>query len=281
MTIEGRQASGQADPTGDQAGEHEREYEREYGRDYAGEYAEHSGAGTGPGPDPDPASDVMAAGAALRLRHGALEGRPDEFQLGGRTWTLMPGVFAPVHTITTQAFTEWLPYPAGGSFLEVGSGTGVTAVTAALSGCARVTAVDIATAAVANTEANAARHGVADRVRVLKSDLFAEIGPDERFDVVYWNSNVIDAPAEFEYLDELQWAFFDRDYATHRRYLSQGPRLLTPGGRLFLGFNTLGNLERLQVMADELGLGLRTWRRQGGALSGIGVEVSLLEIVAG
>ncbi|GAA2000221.1 methyltransferase [Catenulispora subtropica] len=225
--------------------------------------------------------DPMAAGAALRRAHGAVQGRPGEFALGGRTWTLLPGVFAPVHTMSTRLFTGWLPYPAGGSFLEIGSGAGVTAVTAALSGCAHVTAVDIAVAAVANTEVNAQRHGVAGRVRVLKGDLFDEIGPDERFDLIYWNSNVIDAPAEFEYLDELQWAFFDRDYAAHRRYLSQGPELLAPGGRMFLGFNTLGNRDRLLVMADELGLEVRTYRRQSGALSGIGVELSLLEITAG
>lgn len=229
----------------------------------------------------DPAGDAMAAGAALRQRHGTLEGRPDEFDLGGRTWTLLPGVFAPVHTMTTETFTRWLPYPEGGSFLEVGSGTGVTAVTAALSGCTRVAAVDISTAAVANTEANAVRHGVADRMRVLKSDLFDELEPGERFDVVYWNSNVIDAPLEFEYVDELQWAFFDRDYAAHRRYLTQGPELLTPGGRLFLGFNTLGNLGRLTEIAGELGVELRAVQRLGGALSGIGVELSLLEVVAG
>src|SRR5260370_1096250 len=84
----------------------------------------------------------------------------------------------------------------------------------------------------------------------------------DRYDVIYWNSNVIDAPPEFEYLDELQWAFFDRDYAAHSRFLAQGPKLLAPGGRMFLGFNTLGNKERLRVIADELGLELATCRRQ-------------------
>ncbi|MBW8806839.1 MAG: methyltransferase [Catenulispora sp. 13_1_20CM_3_70_7] len=221
----------------------------------------------------------MAAGAALRRRHGATEGRPDEFDMLGRAWTLLPGVFAPIHTVTTKLFTGWLPYPVGGSFLEVGSGTGVTAVTAALTGCASVTAVDIAGAAVANTEANAARHGVADRVRVLQSDLFDALGAGERFDVIYWNSNVIDAPPEFEYDDELQWAFFDRGYAAHSRFLSQGTKLLTPGGRMFLGFNGLGNAERLGALAEEHGLRLKTRRRRPGALGGMSVAISLLEIL--
>lgn len=226
------------------------------------------------------AGDPMAAGAVLTRRHGATEGRPDEFAMLGRTWTLLPGVFAPIHTVTTELFTGWLPYPVGGSFLEVGSGTGVTAVTAALTGCARVTAVDIAGAAVANTEANAARHGVADRVRVLQSDLFDALGAGERFDVIYWNSNVIAAPPDFEYHDELQWAFFDRGYAAHSRFLSQGPELLAPGGRMFLGFNGLGDEDRLRALAEEHGLALRTRRRRPGALGGISLDLSLIEVLA-
>ncbi|MEY9929172.1 release factor glutamine methyltransferase [Catenulispora sp. GP43] len=223
--------------------------------------------------------DAMAAGAALTERHGELQGRPEQFELLGRTWSLLPGVFAPVHTASTELFSTWLPYPVGGAFLEIGSGAGVTAVSAALAGCAHVTAVDIATAAVANTQANARRHGVADRVRVLRSDLFDALDGDQRYDVIYWNSNVIDAPEEFEYLDELQWAFFDRGYAAHSRFLSQGPKLLAPGGRMFLGFNTLGNKERLRVMADGLGLELATYRRRPGAVGAISVELSLLEIL--
>jgi len=226
-------------------------------------------------------ADRMATGAALTDQHSAVEGRPEQFAMLGRTWTLLPGVFAPVHTASTELFSSWLPFPVGGAFLEIGSGAGVTAVTAALAGCAHVTALDISRAAVANTEANARRHGVADRVRVLRSNLFDALDTGDRYDVIYWNSNVIDAPPEFEYLDELQWAFFDRDYATHSRFLSQGPKLLAPGGRMFLGFNTLGNKERLRVMADRLGLELATFRRRSGTVGGIGVELSLLEVLVG
>ncbi|ACU73333.1 methyltransferase small [Catenulispora acidiphila DSM 44928] len=221
----------------------------------------------------------MTADATLSDCHGGFEDRSGQFDLLGRSWTLLPGVFAPVHTTSTALFSSWLPFPPGGAFLEIGSGAGVTAVTAALAGCAHVTAVDISPAAVANTAANARRHGVADRVRVLNSDLFEALDTGERYDAIYWNSNVIDAPPEFEYLEELRWAFFDRGYATHHRFLTQGPDLLRPGGRMFLGFNTLGNKERLRVMADELGLELATFRRRPGVLGGIRVELSLLEVL--
>ena len=117
-------------------------------------------------------------GAWLRPRATAVpqaSGRPDrqtEFALVGRRWTLLPGVFAPTYTPVTELFTAWIPYPVGGTLLEMGSGTGVTAVSAALAGCRRVTALDISAAAVENTRRNVERHGVADRVDVRQSDLF-------------------------------------------------------------------------------------------------------------
>ena len=72
----------------------------------------------------------------------------------------------------------------------------MTAVTAALAGCATVTALDITTAAVENTRANAELHGVADRVRVAHSDLFEALEPGERFDLIFWNSNYIEVEPE-------------------------------------------------------------------------------------
>jgi methylase of polypeptide subunit release factors len=224
---------------------------------------------------------VAEAGIDLFERHGAGAGRRGEFELLGHAWTLLPGVFAPVHAVSTELFATWLPFPDGGHFLEINSGTGVTAVIAALRGCARVTAVDSSAAAVANTSANAARHGVADRARVFRSDVFDAFDGSERFDVIYWNSNVIDAPEEFEHLEELRWAFFDRGYAAHTRYLRQGPRFLAPNGRMFLGFTSLGNVERLRAAAAEAGLDVVTVNRRQGALGDIPVELSLLELIPG
>ncbi|MFE9812062.1 methyltransferase domain-containing protein [Streptomyces sp. NPDC005227] len=193
-------------------------------------------------------------GERLVDRHSAGQDRPLLFELLGLPWDLLPGVFAPVHTASTELFTQWVPYPMGGRFLEVGCGAGVTAVTAALRGCQRVTALDIAPAAVRNTVLNAARHGVGDRVHALQSDLFDVLDPRTRFDVVFWNSNVVLAPDDFRYSSDVQHAIFDRGYQTHHRYLSQGPARLTDGGRLLLGFNTLGDREQLENLAAKAGL---------------------------
>jgi release factor glutamine methyltransferase len=223
--------------------------------------------------------DTQGPDRALWLyrRHLDAESMPDRFSLLGEQWELFAGVFAPNFTPVTELFTSWLPYPKGGSFLEVGSGAGVTAVTAARSGCAAVTALDISAAAVDNTRRNAALHGVADRVRVLRSDLFAELGPDERFDLIFWNSNFVEMGAEFVNSSDLHHAFFDPGYRAHLRFLREAPAHLAEGGRLLLGFADLGNTAKLAELCAEQGLKLDTFRAERRQLE-TAVEFQLLEL---
>ena len=67
--------------------------------------------------------------------------------------------------------------------LDVGCGCGILAVQLALNGATQVHAIDIDRNAVANTLANAFRHGVSDRVGGEEVDLF-DWQPEEPFDVV-------------------------------------------------------------------------------------------------
>jgi release factor glutamine methyltransferase len=214
---------------------------------------------------------------ALYRRNLDVAARPSSFSLLGGEWELLDGVFAPSFTPVTELFTSWLPYPEGGSFLEVGCGAGVTAVVAARSGCAAVTALDIGASAVENTRRNAARHGVADRVRVLRSDLFDALGPDDRFDLIFWNSNFVEMGADFVNSTDLHHAFFDPGYETHHRYLRDAPAHLTEHGRLLLGFADLGNVPRLAELCAAEGLRLEVLRAERRQLE-IPIEFQLLEL---
>jgi release factor glutamine methyltransferase len=224
------------------------------------------------------AEPAYAVGELLVNRYGGEEGRPSQFDLLGLRWDLLPGVFAPVCTASTELFSEWMPYPVGGSFLEVGCGAGVTAVAAALRGCERVMALDISTAAVANAVLNAARHGVADTVRTRRSDLFDALDPQESFDVIFWNSNVVLAPEDFQYSDDVHWSIFDRGYQAHWRYLLQGPSRLTGTGRLLLGFNTLGDRVRLDALAASAGLAVTELHSHTSRTGDVPVTFQLLEL---
>lgn len=183
--------------------------------------------------------------------------RPDTFPFRGRDWDLLPDVFPPVFRPSTFVSLDYLGLlgekPFGwASFLEVGSGAGVVSVTAALQGCPRVLATDINPNAVENTRKNAARHGVSDRLRATESDLFVELDPTERFDLVYWNSNFIWAPPEHEISSVHEHAYLDPGYNAHRRFLEEAPRWTTESGSAYLLFSSSkGDFDSLAQLAEE------------------------------
>jgi release factor glutamine methyltransferase len=224
--------------------------------------------------------------------------RPSRVRLGDREWAVLDGVFSPADSPSSAiglAFLGLGAMPVGpgdgaseasdvvtgdapsGSFLEVGSGTGVIAVRAALAGCS-VTAVDINPVAVRNTATNAALHGRSQQVRVLHSDLFSALGEQERFDTVFWSSNYVLAPGGFRYRSISERAYVDPGYAAHRRYLTEAPERVRPGGRALLHFSSRGNLAELCRIAEECGRSLTIRRfhpvREGEDL----IDHMLLEI---
>ncbi|MFI5528747.1 methyltransferase domain-containing protein [Kitasatospora sp. NPDC051853] len=209
--------------------------------------------------------------------------RPKTFTLSGREWDLLPEVFAPVYSPSTATALELLGLggAAGsgeGSFLEIGCGTGVIAVAAALAGHRPVVAADINARAVQNAELNAARHGVAGTVRAVHSDLFDALGPAERFDTVFWSSNYVLAPEGYRYASVHERAYVDPGYAAHRRYLAQAPARLAPGGRALLHFSDRGDLAGLHRIAAELGRTVRVVAHREVSEGGLPVGHQLLEI---
>ncbi|MFE2143250.1 methyltransferase domain-containing protein [Streptomyces sp. NPDC059456] len=213
--------------------------------------------------------------------------RPRVFTLGDREWDLFDEVFAPVYSPSTGVALELLglnglsPQRRSGSFLEIGCGTGVIAVTAALAGYDRVVAADISPAAVENAAVNADRHGVADRLQALHSDLFSGLREDERFDLVFWSSNYVMGPEGYEYKSVHERAYVDTGYQAHRRYLEQAVHWTAPGGRVLLHFSDRGDLAALHELADVSGRELSTvasCRVREGEYGEDMVEHMLLEI---
>ncbi|MGY1456692.1 methyltransferase [Streptomyces sp. SS8] len=193
----------------------------------------------------------------------AEQDREREFTLLDMRWHQLGGVLGGEYNHATGLFASWLPRDGVGHMLEMGCGCGVASVVAALSGVPRVTALDINPAAVRTTELNARRHGVADRVRVLTSDLFDALEPDETFDLIFWNSPFIEIPPEQTHESDLAYHFFDPGYTMHRRFLTEAAKRLAPGGRLFLGFSfAMGSAERLREAAGEAGFGVRVHRQE-------------------
>lgn len=103
------------------------------------------------------------------------------------------------------------------TILDVGTGSGVLAVTAALEvPDAQVLGIDISAEALQIAEANAEQHGVSDQVSFQRGDLLSNLSPGMMADVVIANP---------PYVSEAEWKALDatvRDYEP-RTALVSGP----------------------------------------------------------
>lgn len=182
------------------------------------------------------------------------DGAPVAYLVGKREFYSLPFTVTP-DVLIPRPETEFVVVglldaakaysPAGGGsvqIVDVGTGSGILAVCAALKlPQARVTAIDVSPAALAVAKSNAERHGVAQRIEFLESDLFAAVPTDRRFDFIVSNPPYV-TTAEMAVLDRDV-----RDYEPHlaleagprgteviERLIPQAAERLASGGRLFI-----------------------------------------------
>ncbi|APU16197.1 MULTISPECIES: 50S ribosomal protein L11 methyltransferase [Actinoalloteichus] len=175
----------------------------------------------------------------------------------GRTWVVQDEVYSPACSPSTEVSTAALPYPTGGTLLEIGSGCGITAVHGLLHGLATAVAVDISPQAVANTRLNAELHGVTEQLTVLRGSVFEPLGADDRFDLVFWNAPFIEVADDHVHDGALSAAYFDPGLRGVRAFVGGVRSRLAQGGRAFLGFDDIGGRAVLGDLAAEHGWRLR------------------------
>ena len=131
--------------------------------------------------------------------------------------------------------------PAGGRLLDLGTGTGCIPI-AILANMADISAVavDLSGLALEAATANAARHGLSDRLNLLEGSWFAPV-PPQRFDLIVSNPPYI-ASAEVETLAGEVRDFDPRlaldggpdGLAPYRILAGQADAWLTPEGRILV-----------------------------------------------
>jgi release factor glutamine methyltransferase len=119
---------------------------------------------------------------------------------------------------------------------DVGTGSGAIAVAVAKHARAcTVTAIDISSRALEVARSNAERHGVADRIQWVESDLFAVLPAEEKFDFVVSNP---------PYVSESEWRELSktvRDFEPHTALVAG------PGGTEVIARLIPQAADRLQI----------------------------------
>lgn len=192
-------------------------------------------------------------GTTQVLEQSQVETKIYEVEILGHKFVLHPNVFSPKYFFDTEFFAKELPVVAGEEFLEIGPGSGVTVVFAALRGAKHVTAIDINPDAVAITKENALINNVADKVTVKQGDMYDVLDKGEKFDTIYWNTP-FGYVNETEDLTLLEKSVFDPGYKSTNKFISQAKKHLKHDGRLLIGFSTtLGKFDILQDLLTKAG----------------------------
>jgi release factor glutamine methyltransferase len=183
-------------------------------------------------------------GLEIAVSRDVLIPRPETELLAERGWTLL----SQLSTLNRQ------PSAA----LDFGTGSGCLAIALAFK-CptAEVYAIDISPEALTLARQNAARHGLAERIRFLQGDGFAALPEDIRFDLVISNPPYIPGGDIASLQPEV------KDYDPHRaldggadgldygrRLAVEATRFLKPHGRVMLEFGD-GQAESLRAILEE------------------------------
>jgi release factor glutamine methyltransferase len=202
-----------------------------------------------------------------------LEGCPVAYLVGRKEFFSLEFEVSPAVLIprpdTELAVTECLalakPLPAP-RIIDIGTGSGNLAIALARQlPTARVTAVDVSADALAVARRNAEKHGVAQRVTFVQGDLFATLGPEERFDFVVSNppyiaqSDLPNLPVGVrDYEPRLALDGGPDGYRVFERLIGDALRHLIPGGWLIVEIGSpqeaparqrLGNLGAYELAA--------------------------------
>jgi release factor glutamine methyltransferase len=213
--------------------------------------------------DAAPPADFAARYEPLVARRLAREplayitGRQEFWDL---TFSVSPAVLIPrpESEIIVEAALELFPPDSAFSAADVGTGSGCLAIALAHERPgARVVATDVADGAMEMARRNAARHGVAERIQFVKTDLLESVaGP---FDLVVSNPPYVPdadratiAPEVRDHEPPIALFAGDDGLATIRRLINQATSRLRQGGFLIfeLGF---GQAERVAGLISARG----------------------------
>lgn len=175
------------------------------------------------------------------------------FEFRNKTFIGYPNVYSPVIFPGAQKQAD-IPLKKGDYFLEIGCGTRIFSVLAALEGADFVCATDINPDAIANTLENAQLHHVSNKMKVLQGDMFSPLKKDDLFDIIFFNIPFCHRNKKTEDLTMLARSLYDPEHDLLYRFLKEGKEYLKPSGKMLLGYSTThGDVDLMYQWAKEYG----------------------------
>ena len=177
--------------------------------------------------------------------------RFDVTSLFGLTLCIPPTVFHPRFFRTSRIFAQFLGTQnfQGELVLEMGCGSGLLSLIAARQG-AKVTALDVNSAAVAAAGFNSTLNGLENSIRCLESDLFSALHERDTFDCIIWSPPFY--PKDPVSMAERAW-YSGSGYSVIREFAHTARNHMRPHGRMLLLRSTEVDEDMIRSMFSEEG----------------------------
>jgi len=197
--------------------------------------------------------------ALAKVEQMAQDAEPYEIEIDGKVIPVLPGVFSPKYFSDVDWFAREIPtIVSKRSLLEIGTGTGVIALFAALGGARKIVATDINPVAVKNARKTFRLHKVHADIRC--GDVFEAIKPQEKFDIIFWNHPFFCSHAKSRSM--LMRGAFDYKYASLRAFFARAKAHLAPGGEVLLGTSKTARIADILKLAKEYGYIARLLKKE-------------------
>jgi len=165
---------------------------------------------------------------------------------------IFPYIFPPASLFSesTHIVYDHFGNLSGKRILDIGTGTGIQAIQAALAGADEVDAVDIYDKAVECAKHNVRLNGLDGKIKVWQSDLFSNV-PKKEYDLIIANLPMVEA----DQVDIRLHSLFDPNFVYHERLFQDAPEYLSNIGIINMPHANLqdGSFERLEEIAQRNG----------------------------
>ena len=136
----------------------------------------------------------------------------------------------------------------GEAVLEIGTGTGALAILAAEKSKS-VIATDISEDAIGCARENIRINNLECKIELRLGNLFTPIQRDEKFDVVIFNPPFLNGTPSIN----LEHSYFDQDYVTLELFFKGIGTHLSPIGKIYLCFGSVGDVSYLNYLITTNG----------------------------
>ena len=146
----------------------------------------------------------------------------------------------------------------GKNVCDMGCGPGIVGLYALHNGAVKVLQADINPYAVENAIENAKKNGFSIlQTEIVESNCFDRIRP-QIFDIVIWNIPFHNDDIKIS--DPLEFAFYDPNFSSVRKFLSQIPDYSRQNTEIFIAFSSKGDFTELQKIFESYGFNWLLWK---------------------